>query len=134
MNTNTASPTKPTYKAFHPQTMGVMYPCELITVSPKAGTVTVIFPTVTGTRHYCIPQNHVSVNGELWETPKGPKPVSNLVFFIESHCGCVVESYDGPGAKTIKVSSEIRQPDGTIQRQTETIPATIKVVKNWLGY
>lgn len=69
-----------------------------------------------------------------FERAKAPRPVSNLVRFIESHDGCLVESYDGPGASTIKVSSEIRQPDGTIERQTETIPATLKAVKDWLGY
>ena len=63
-----------------------------------------------------------------------PKPISSLVFFIEAHHACAVESYNGPKAPTMVVSSEVRQPDGTVERVKETIPATVKAVREWLGY
>lgn len=53
-------------KAFHPQTMGVMYPAVIQRkASAHPSTVTVQFPTVTGKRRFVIPRNHVSVNGVL---------------------------------------------------------------------
>jgi len=64
------------------------------------------------------------------KTTTSPKPVSNLVFFIESHCGCAVEKYDGTGSSTITVSCDTL---GGI-REVETIPATLNAVKDWLGY
>lgn len=69
MNTQSATPniaSTDVVKAFHPQTMGVMYPAVIIdTMSPSTDRVTVQFPTVTGKRRFVIPRNHVSISGVL---------------------------------------------------------------------
>ena len=50
-------------KAFHPMTLGVMYPCEIISKHDES-TMKVTFPDISKQR-FIIPINHISIDGEL---------------------------------------------------------------------
>lgn len=56
--------------------------------------------------------------------------MKNLINFINSHDGCLVESVNG---KTLTVSCYCTF-NGVCSRVSETIPATLTAARNWLGY
>jgi hypothetical protein len=54
-----------------------------------------------------------------------------LIDFVNSHDPCRAEP---AGTNTLLVSTEAVLADRNVERITETIPATLKAARDWLGY
>ena len=54
-----------------------------------------------------------------------------LIEFVNSHDPCRAEL---AGNNTLFVSTDTVLADGSIERTTETIPATLQAARDWLGY
>ncbi len=57
--------------------------------------------------------------------------MNSLIYFINSHDGCKVESST---SSHLTVSSYVVLADGTLTRESQTIPATLSAARDWLGY
>jgi hypothetical protein len=63
--------------------------------------------------------------------PTNTNHTAALINFVNSHDLCRAELAEN---NTLLVSTDAVLADGGVERITETIPATLKAAREWLGY